>query len=125
MWALLPELSKTYPKIPENENEFCSFFLKHHLSNDPIVKQASRVVAHNLAMLYQILHPERIILLSPFLMDKDVFNLVKQQFFTKTPPHTHDDARFIILPPEFRGEIYGSTYSLFKQRLQKELTVRH
>ena len=124
LWALLPELSKAYPGVPENENDFRPFYLEHHLGESEILRKAAKALAQSLATLYQILHPERIILLSPFLMDEGIYAYVKEQFYRRTSPYTHDDVTFLLLQPEFRGEIYGSTASLFKNRLQKELTVQ-
>ena len=124
MWALLPTLQETYPEAPENEDEFRSFYLEHHLATHPAIINATKVVAHNLATLYQILHPERIVLISPFIMDDALFEEIKCHFFTKTSHYTHDNISFVRLQPEFRGEIYGSTYPLFKKRLVKELTAK-
>lgn len=123
LWALLPKLAKDYDGVPENENEFRSYYLEHHLGQSEIIRHAAKAFALSLASLYQILHPERMILLSPFLMDEQIYGYVQQQFYLRTSPHTHDDAKFILLPPEFRGEIYGSTSPLFKKRFQKELIV--
>ncbi len=91
MWALLPTLQETYPEVPENEDEFRSFYLEHHLATHPAIINASKVVAHNLATLYQILHPERIILISPFIMDDKIFEDITCHFFTKTSHYTHDN----------------------------------
>lgn len=124
LWALLPKLAKDYVGVPENENEFRSYYLEHHLGQSEIIQYAAKAFALSLASLYQILHPERMILLSPFLMDENIYNYVQQQFYLRTSPYTHHDAKFILLPPEFRGEIYGSTAPLFKKRFQKELIVQ-
>ncbi|NCB03508.1 MAG: ROK family protein, partial [Spirochaetia bacterium] len=124
LWSLLPTLQESYPDVPENENEFRTFYLDHHLSKHPSIRRASQMVAHNIATLYQILHPERIVFISPFIMDDDLFEEVKTNFFAKTSHYTHDNIVFVRLQPEFRGEIYGSTYPLFKNRLIKELTAK-
>lgn len=123
IWALLPALSESVPDVPENENEFKKFFLDHDLGSHQQIIHATKAVAQSLATLYQILHPERLVLFSPFLMDERVYTFLKSQFYQRTSPYTHDDVEFVRLEPEFRGEIYGSTAPLFKQRLQKELIV--
>lgn len=124
LWALLPDLAKTFPDVPENENEFKEFYLAHNLGSGDLILHATKAVALSLASLYQILHPERIVLLSPFLMDESVYDYLKRQFYMRTSPYTHGDVEFIRLEPEFRGEIYGSTALLFKNILQKKLIVQ-
>ena len=125
LWALLPQLVDAYPDIPENENDFRAYFLEKHLGDTPIVRKAAKAVAHSIATMYQILHPDRIILLSPFLMDSKVFSAVQEHFFSMTSPYTHDEASLILLQPEFRGEIFGSTSELFTNHLREELIANN
>ncbi|MCD4681335.1 MAG: ROK family protein [Bacteroidales bacterium] len=125
LWAIIPQLLHEFPDIPNNEYEFASYFTKNRLSQHPVIKKATKIIAYNLATLIHLFYPNRIIFRSPFLLDKDVYDDLKQTLFSMLPEFLMDDILLSVLKLEFKDEIFGSTSSLFRNRFKQELLVKH
>ena len=123
LWALLEKLPFSKVQIPEDEEKFSHFFVENDLKNHDVIKRATKVAASGLSTLYQILFPNIILIESPFLVEESQKELFLKHLYKKIPEYTRSGIEILFLEPGFRGEIFGCTYELFKNRLRKELTV--
>ncbi len=121
IWALQQQLKDQYPDFPEDENQLSRYVVNIKLADNPVIKQAVQGVAGSLAILHEIFFPDRIILSSSFAVNPRLFADVKEQFLNQISLSMYQNTELIPLSPEFRGEIFGSTYGLFRKFLREEL----
>lgn len=121
IWALQQQLKDQYPDFPEDENELSRYLINIKLADSPVMKYAVEGIANSLAILHEILFPDRIIFLSSFTVNPRLFADVKEKFLENISLSMHKNTELIPLSPEFRGEVFGSTYGLFHKFLREQL----
>ena len=124
LWALLPEIRKSYPDTPEDENKFCAFFNESSIEQLPIMDKALESITLALTNLYKIFFPDRILIISPFTHCKSIFTRLKEGLLDNIPDYAHKTVSLVNLDNGFQGQIYGSTYSLFHNTLRDALIAR-
>jgi len=124
LWALLPEIKKTYPDTPEDENEFRDFFQENRLEQLPLMENAIESIVLALTNLCKIFFPDRILIISPFTNCKSILTRLQKGLLNNIPDFARETVSLINLNEGFRGEIYGSTYSLFHSTLRNALIAR-
>jgi len=124
LWALLPEIRKTYPDTPEDENEFCDFFQESSLEQLPLMEKAIESIILALTNLYKIFFPDRILIISPFTHCKSILTRLEKGLLNNIPDFARETVSVVNLNQGFQGEIYGSTYSLFHNTLRNALIAR-
>jgi transcriptional regulator of PTS gene len=121
LWALLPEIRKTYPDTPEDENEFRDFFHESGLEQLPLMEKAIESIIPALTNLYKIFFPDRILIISPFTSSKSILARLKEGLLNNIPNFARETVSLVNLDEGFQGEIYASTYSLFHNALRNAL----
>ncbi len=124
LWALLPEIRKSYPNTPEDENEFQNFFQENGLERLPLMDKALEPIILALSNLYKIFFPDRILIISPFTNSKSIFARLKEGLLDNIPDFARETVSLVNLNQGFQGEIFGSTYSLFHNTLKNALIAR-
>lgn len=121
LWALLPEIRKTYPHTPEDENEFRDFFQESDLELSPLMERAIESIILALTNLYKIFFPDRILIISPFTHCKSILTRLKEGLLNNIPDFARETFSLVNLNEGFQGGIYGSTYPLFRNMLRNAL----
>lgn len=121
LWALLPEIRKTYPHTPEDENEFRDFFQESDLEQSPLMERAIESIILALTNLYKIFFPDRILIISPFTHCKSILTRLKEGLLNNIPDFARETFSLVNLNEGFQGGIYGSTYPLFRNMLRNAL----
>jgi len=124
LWALLPEIRKSYPDAPEDENEFQKFFQESSLEHLSLMDKALESIIPALTNLYKIFFPDRILIISPFTNCKSIFARLKEGLLANIPDFARKTVSLVNLNNGFQGQIYGSTYSLFHNTLRDALIAR-
>jgi len=124
LWALLPEIRKTYPDTPQDENEFQNFFQQNGLEQLPLMDKALESIILALTNLYKIFFPDRILIISPFTNSKSILARLKEGLMDNIPDFARETVSLVNLNQGFQGEIFGSTYSLFHDTLRNALIAR-
>lgn len=124
LWAMLPEIRKTYPDTPEDENEFRDFFQECGLEKLPLMEEAIESIVLALTNLCKIFFPDRILIISPFTNCKSILTRLKKSLLNNIPDFARETVSLVNLNEGFQGEIYGSTYSLFRNTLRNALIAR-
>jgi len=124
LWAILDKIPYSRAQIPEDEEKFSTFFIESELKTLDVIKTATQVAASGMSTLYQILFPKTILVESPFLTEESQKKVFTRHFYDNTPEYTSQNVEIKFLEPGFRGEIYGCTYELVKNRLRMELIAK-
>jgi transcriptional regulator of PTS gene len=124
LWSLIEKLPFSSDQIPEDEAEFARFIIENQMGDMDVIKHATKAAAAGLSTLYQIVFPSVILIESPFLVQKQQQELFLHYFYEKLTEYARLQVRIDFIEQDYRGEIFGCTYNLFKKRLQKELRVR-
>lgn len=116
MWALLPEIRKTFPAAPAEEWRFEEFLRDHDINEVAAVKQATSEMVLALRNLVVTLFPKRLVLTGPFAQDDQVFKQFTREFGADLPGHAPEiDIR--VGRPGAADEVIGASLPLLQRAL--------
>ena len=123
LWAILPEIRKSYPEAPEDEPAFTTFLRKNRPGDREVIKNALRYVSTSLANLCKIFYPDRILLYGSFVEESSLFHKLKVGFNSRIPEYTRSAIKLEVVSG-FQGALLGSVYHLFRNALRPLLRTR-
>ena len=119
LWAMLPEIRKTFPDAPSDEWEFERFLRDHDVADLPVVTKAVQVFALALANLHKAFYPEHLVLTGPFSLQEPIFERLNAAFLRHTPSYARDKCRLRAARPGALDVIHGSSMPFFEDALRE------
>lgn len=123
IWALLDSFPLKKGTVPKDEKKFEEFLSNLNEEEIEKLRHSISVAAYGLLVLFQIFYPNNIILKSPFLNDDRIFDIFKEEFYSKIVLGNDVPFKMVRIDSSVSGEIYGSTYSLILDRLYNEMVM--
>ncbi len=124
LWALLPEIEKSFPGTPEDEDEFEEFYGKHKISGLPVVQKAYKYILNTLINLYYVLYPDQILLYGPFFNNELLFSRLSAGLKARIPEISREPLKISRYKYVQQGAIVGSTYPFFRAELSSFLRAK-
>ena len=124
-WALKDELDILLPNTVISEKEYTSIISSNELHHIPAVKRAIEYMAVALNYIYTLFGPQRIILSGPFFNNENIFSDVADKFTKIIPKHCCSNVELKKVDSIFGCEVFGCTYDLFEEKLQKKMTSQY
>jgi transcriptional regulator of PTS gene len=124
LWALAPEIERSYGAIPENEVDFVEFFASRPVASMECFRHALTSVAHALSHLQAILVPDRVLMYGPFLQNIEVFHSLTDEMRRLSPPFVAEKTVIEAMNPALSWHASGGTVSLFRDAYHAHLVTR-
>jgi transcriptional regulator of PTS gene len=118
LWALLPEIRKTFPDAPADEYAFEAFLSERKLASLPAVENAVDTFALALANLHKAFYAERIVLTGPFAAEPEILTRLNRVFDRHMPAYARDKYRMYVARRGPTDVIHGCSTPFFEEVLR-------
>lgn len=125
LWALLPALHQTEPALADESYEFSSLLKGEWVLNLPEVQHALEAVKLSLVNTLRMFHPNRILMIGPFMENHVIASQVTRHLEDSLPPYVDPhDFQTTVVSDAFAGCLYANAYPFFTSALRSMLSAR-
>lgn len=124
LWAIKKDLSKFY-NDPISEKDFSSLKSNEDICSLPAVTNAIEYMALALCYFAKLFFPQRIIITGPFFRNQKILDEVLEKFQKYFPKSSENKLNLIKMDSISKGEIFGSTYDFFEEKLRSKLVSHY
>ena len=124
LWALLPEIKKTFPDLDEDLLTVKEMFVDPEFWRLKEISRAIDYVKDGLINCFRIFFPDRILLIGHFTEELSVFDQLKRAFDSSLPDHFFGRVSVSVVKGGFAGCGPAGAYPFFLTRLKSLLTAR-
>ncbi len=121
LWALAPDIERTYGIKPENEVDFVEFLKTHEIADKAYFRHALTSVAHALSHLQAILVPNYVLMYGSFLENEQIFNSLIMKMKQLSPPLVAENITIKRISMATSWGTRGITLLFFREALQSQL----
>ncbi len=130
LWALLPALNDlpagraASAPVPDTEAGIVEFLRRTDVVKSQVIQRALGHVQMGLLNIYEILHPDRILLIGPFIEIAAIRERLVQGFRDALPAYARNAVEITWAQGGFRGCTEGGTRPMFQEWLQQRMKER-
>jgi predicted NBD/HSP70 family sugar kinase len=121
LWALMPALKRRLTTLPMDESGLAPLLASPRILNLPEIRRAFVSVRDALLVLYQVFHPDTVLLSGPFTENPAIFDRVADGFRRSLPAYASGAVRIVPVPAGNPGCRRGGANPLFRQALGRIL----
>jgi predicted NBD/HSP70 family sugar kinase len=121
LWALMPALERRLAALPLDEPGLAPLLAGPRILNLPEIRRAFASVRDALLVLYQVFHPDTVLLSGPFTENPGIFERVADGFRRSLPEYASGTVRVLPVPAGNPGCRRGGANPLFRQALGRIL----
>jgi transcriptional regulator of PTS gene len=121
LWALLPALKRRLTTLPVDEPGLAPLLADSRILDLPEIRHALVSVRDALLMLYQIFHPDTVLLSGPFTENTAIFHRIADGFRRSLPAYACGAVSVCPVPAGMPGCRRGGANPLFRQALGRIL----
>jgi transcriptional regulator of PTS gene len=121
LWALAPEIERTYGQKLEDEVDCINFLASHSIADEIYFKNALTSVVHALCRLIAILVPDNILMYGAFLENDEIFNSLISKTKQLSPPFVAETTQIRRISIGSSWDPRGITAPLFHKAYSEHL----
>lgn len=121
LWALLPALRRSLTTLPADEPGLAPLLAESRILALPQIRHALVSVRDALLVLYQIFHPDTVLLSGPFTENPAIFHRIADGFRRLLPSYASGAVSVLLVPAGMPGCRRGGANPLFRQALGRIL----
>jgi predicted NBD/HSP70 family sugar kinase len=121
LWALLPALKRRLTELPVDEPGLARLLADSRVQDLPEIRRALVSVRDALLVLYQVFHPDTVLLSGPFTENPAIFHRIADSFHRSLPAYATGAVRVFPVPAGNPGCRRGAANPLFRLALGRIL----